>query len=87
MARRKWDNSIERSKLGESIYKNKRYDNGESGQADLAFAIPLFIGNVFQQIYNVADTMIAGYNLGDQAIAAIGATSCHFFLLMNLPPD
>ena len=49
----------------------------------LAFAIPLFIGNVFQQIYNVADTMIAGYNLGDQAIAAIGATSSIFFLLMD----
>lgn len=49
----------------------------------LAFAIPLFIGNIFQQIYNVADTMIAGYNLGDTAIAAIGATSSVFSLLMN----
>ena len=34
----------------------------------LIFAIPRFIGNIFQQIYNVADTMIAGYNLGDSAI-------------------
>lgn len=49
----------------------------------LAFAIPLFIGNIFQQIYNIADTMIAGYNLGDSAIAAIGATSSVFSLLMN----
>lgn len=49
----------------------------------LAFAIPLFIGNIFQQIYNIADTMIAGYNLGDTAIAAIGATSSVFSLLMN----
>lgn len=49
----------------------------------LAFAIPLFIGNIFQQIYNVADTMIAGYNLGDNAIAAIGATSSVFALLMD----
>ena len=49
----------------------------------LAFAIPLFIGNIFQQIYNIADTMIAGYNLGDSAIAAIGATSSIFSLLMN----
>lgn len=49
----------------------------------LAFAIPLFIGNIFQQIYNVADTMIAGYNLGDNAIAAIGATSSIYSLLMN----
>lgn len=50
----------------------------------LFFAIPLFIGNIFQQIYNVADTMIAGYNLGDIAIAAIGATSSVFSLLMSL---
>ena len=49
----------------------------------LIFAIPLFIGNIFQQIYNVADTMIAGYNLGDSAIAAIGATSSIFSLIMN----
>lgn len=49
----------------------------------LAFAIPLFIGNIFQQIYNIADTMIAGYNLGDSAIAAIGATGSIYSLLMN----
>lgn len=49
----------------------------------LAFAVPLFIGNIFQQIYNIADTMIAGYNLGDTAIAAIGATSSVYSLLMN----
>ena len=40
----------------------------------MAFAVPLFIGNVFQQIYNLVDTMIAGHFLGDGAIAAIGAT-------------
>lgn len=49
----------------------------------LRFAVPLFIGNIFQQIYNLVDTMIAGYNLGDNAIAAIGATSSVFSLLVN----
>lgn len=49
----------------------------------LHFAIPLFIGNIFQQIYNVVDTMIAGYNLGDMAVAAIGATSAVYALLMD----
>ncbi|MCH1948878.1 MATE family efflux transporter [Enterocloster sp. OA13] len=57
--------------------------NGNPVKLILAFAIPLFVGNIFQQIYNVADTMIAGYNLGDAAIAAIGATSSIFSLLMN----
>ena len=50
----------------------------------LTFAIPLFIGNVFQQIYSMVDTMVAGYNLGDNAIAAIGATSSLYGLIINL---
>lgn len=49
----------------------------------LMFAIPLFIGMVFQQLYNVVDTMIAGYNLGESAIASIGATRAIYSLLMN----
>lgn len=50
----------------------------------LAFAIPLFIGNVFQQMYSMVDTMVAGYKLGDGAIAAIGATSSLYSLMINL---
>ena len=40
----------------------------------IRFSIPLLIGTLFQQAYNIIDTMIAGYNLGDDAIAAIGTT-------------
>lgn len=49
----------------------------------LRFAIPLFIGNIFQQVYNMVDTMVVGYHLGDQAIAAIGATSSLYSLVVN----
>lgn len=49
----------------------------------LFFAVPLFIGNIFQQVYTMVDTMVAGYNLGDSAIAAIGATSSLYGLLIN----
>ena len=49
----------------------------------LAFAVPLFIGNIFQQLYNMVDTMVVGYHLGDQAIAAIGATSSLYSLIVN----
>lgn len=48
----------------------------------IQFAIPLFIGTLFQQAYNIIDTMIAGYNLGDDAIAAIGATSALYSLII-----
>lgn len=49
----------------------------------LAFAIPLLIGNIFQQVYSMVDTMVAGYNLGDHAIAAIGATSSLYGLIID----
>ncbi|MCH5325295.1 MAG: MATE family efflux transporter [Eubacterium sp.] len=50
----------------------------------LLFAIPLFIGNIFQQIYSIVDQMVAGHCLGDGAIAAIGATSALYGLMINL---
>lgn len=49
----------------------------------LAFSVPLFIGNIFQQIYSMVDTMVVGYSLGDQAIAAIGATSALYAIIVN----
>ena len=49
----------------------------------LAFSVPLFIGNIFQQVYSMVDTMVVGYCLGDQAIAAIGATSTLYSLIVN----
>ena len=40
----------------------------------IMFAIPLFIGNHFQQIYSVVDIKIVGYELGDYIVSALGAT-------------
>ena len=53
----------------------------------ITFAIPLLIGNLFQQIYNLVDTMVVGYKLGDQAIAAIGATVSLYSLIINFACD
>ncbi|MBO5302454.1 MAG: MATE family efflux transporter [Lachnospiraceae bacterium] len=41
----------------------------------LAFAIPVFFGNLFQLFYSLADTRIVGSALGESALAAVGATS------------
>ena len=38
------------------------------------FAIPIFLGNLFQQFYNVADTFIVGNVLGTEAMAAVGSS-------------
>ena len=62
----------------------KKMTEGSTVRLILAFAVPMFIGNVFQQAYSMVDTMIAGRFLGEQAIAAIGATATLYSLLMNI---
>ena len=47
----------------------------------LGFFFPLLLGNCFQQVYNLVDTIIVGKGIGDQALAAVGSTgSLHFFI-------
>ena len=48
----------------------------------LLFSVPLLIGNIFQQLYNLADIVIVGRTLGVEALAAVGAVSPLFFLIM-----
>lgn len=50
----------------------------------LIFALPILIGNIFQHVYGVVDTMVAGYVLGDDAIAAIGATSSLYGVILSI---
>ena len=50
----------------------------------LRFTIPLFIGNLFQQIYNTIDTMIVGQYLGKNALAAVGSTGTLMFMIIGL---
>ncbi|SFG15080.1 MATE family efflux transporter [Oribacterium sp. WCC10] len=49
----------------------------------LKFMIPLFIGNVFQQLYNMADTIIVGRFVSSDALAAVGATGNIMFLVLG----
>lgn len=48
----------------------------------LLFSVPLLIGNIFQQLYNLADIVIVGRTLGVNALAAVGAVAPLFFLIM-----
>ena len=50
----------------------------------LAFSLPLMIGNVFQQLYTVVDTMVVGQALGVGALAALGASEWLTFLMFGL---
>ena len=50
----------------------------------IRFAIPMLIGNLFQQAYNLGDSMIVGQFLGANALAAVGATGSVTFLFFSI---
>lgn len=45
------------------------------------FTLPIFVGNVFQQFYNMADAVIVGKFVGNKALAAVGSTGTIMFLI------
>lgn len=49
----------------------------------ITFAIPLFLGNLFQQLYNTADSVIVGNFLGSDALAAVSSSGSLIFLLVG----
>ena len=57
---------------------------GSIAEKMLRFAGPLFLGNLFQQLYNTADALIVGNMLGNDALAAVSATGTLVFLIISL---
>ena len=51
---------------------------GEPLKLILPFMIPLLIGNVFQQLYNIADVVIVGRTIGVEALAAVGSDAAFY---------
>lgn len=49
----------------------------------LLFSLPVLMGNIFQQFYNMVDTIIVGQYLGEDALAAVGSTGCLMFLVLG----
>lgn len=56
---------------------------GSPAKLILMFTVPLLIGNVFQQFYNMVDMIIVGQTLGKNALAAVGATGSLTFLIIG----
>ncbi len=61
----------------------KDLTEGKEGKLILNFALPMLLGNVFQQMYNVVDTIIIGRVLGKEALAAVGASFPLIFALIS----
>ena len=61
----------------------KTMTTGSPWKLILSFSIPLLLGNLFQQFYNMADAAIVGQTLGSNALASVGASSSVQFLILG----
>ena len=56
---------------------------GSIGKRMVLFALPIFLGNLFQQMYNTADSLIVGNFLGSNALAAVSSSGSLIFMLIG----
>lgn len=61
----------------------KNMTSGNPTKLIISFAIPLLLGNIFQQLYNMVDTIIVGRFIGVNALAAVGSTGSISFLVLG----
>ena len=66
--------------------KEARLDltKGPIGRQIVQFTVPLLLGNIFQQFYNAADTVIVGRFVGKEALAAVGSSGSLINLLVSI---
>lgn len=62
----------------------KDLTTGKEGKLIWQFAIPMLLGNIFHQLYNVVDSWVVGNYLGKEALSAVGASHPLIFLLISL---
>ncbi len=62
----------------------KDLTRGNVSKQLLQFVWPMFLGNVFQQLYNIVDSLIVGNYIGKEALAAVGASHPVIFGLVSL---
>ncbi len=62
----------------------KDLTNGSERKLIFQFALPMLMGNVFQQLYNIVDSIIVGNFIGKEALAAVGASFPIIFTMIAL---
>ena len=67
-----------------SMFSAKDMTQGSPWKRILEFSIPMLLGNIAQQLYNTADSVIVGHYVGDNALAAVGSASPILNLLLAL---
>ncbi len=68
----------------QNLFSARDMTQGPPWQRILEFAVPMLIGNLAQQLYNTADSIIVGRYVGDNALAAVGSASPILNLLLAL---
>ena len=63
--------------------KGTRLLEGSIWKGIVSFAIPMFLGNLFQQLYNTVDSLIVGKFLGSEALAAVTSSGSLIFLMVG----
>ena len=67
-----------------SLFEPVDMTEGSPGKRIVAFAIPMLIGNIAQQLYNTVDSIVVGRYVGDNALAAVGSAGPIINLLLVL---
>jgi len=62
----------------------KDLTKGSAGRVIFWFALPMLVGNIFQQLYNIVDSIVVGHFLGKEALSAVGASFPIIFALISL---
>ena len=57
------------------------FTQGNLKKEIIAFSVPLFLGNLFQQLYNTADSLIVGNTLGAEALASVASSGSLIFMM------
>lgn len=64
--------------------KVKDLTSGSPGKLILLMAVPLMLGNIFQQLYTMVDTMVVGQVVGVKALAALGAVDWIVWMILGI---
>ena len=67
-----------------SMFSAKDMTQGAPWKRIMEFSVPMLLGNIAQQLYNTADSVIVGHYVGDNALAAVGSASPILNLLLAL---
>lgn len=65
----------------------KDLTKGNEAKLIFQFAVPMLLGNIFQQLYQLVNSVIVGRYLGKEALAAVGASGPIIFTLIALKSD